>query len=39
VRAEVIRLACGRPVDSDVPLARWSSVEFAREIVTRGICE
>jgi hypothetical protein len=35
----VIRLACERPADSDVPLARWSSVELAREIVTRGICE
>jgi len=39
VRAEVIRLACERPADSDVPLARWSSTELAREAVTRGICE
>jgi hypothetical protein len=35
----VIRLACERPADSDVPLARWSSSELAREAVTRGICE
>jgi hypothetical protein len=37
MRAEVIRLACERPADCDVPLARWSSV--AREAVARGICE
>jgi hypothetical protein len=35
----VIRLACERLVDSDVPLARWSSEELAREAVARGICE
>jgi hypothetical protein len=35
----VIRLACERPSESDVPLARWSSAELAREAVTRGICE
>jgi transposase len=39
VRAEVIRLACELPVDSQVPLARWSSAELAREAVARGICE
>ena len=39
VRAEVIRLACERPAESDVPLARWSSSELAREAVARGICE
>jgi hypothetical protein len=39
VRAEVIRLACERPAESEVPLARWSSAELAREAVTRGICE
>jgi hypothetical protein len=39
VRAEVIRLACELPADSDVPLARWSSVELAREAVARGIAE
>src|SRR5450755_1243151 len=39
VRAEVIRLACERPADSLVPLARWSSSELAREAVARGICE
>lgn len=35
----MIRLACERPVDSQVPLARWSSSELAAEVVTRGICE
>jgi hypothetical protein len=35
----VIRLACERPADSQVPLARWSSSELAAEVVTRGICE
>jgi hypothetical protein len=39
VRAEVIRLACERPSDSEVPLARRSSAELAAEAVTRGICE
>src|ERR1700737_1863522 len=39
VRAEVIRLACERPADSEVPLARWSSSELAAEVVSRGICE
>jgi hypothetical protein len=39
VRAEVIRLACEQPVDRDVPLARWSSSELAREAVARGIAE
>jgi hypothetical protein len=35
----VIRLACERPVDEDVPLARWSSPELAAEAVARGIAE
>jgi hypothetical protein len=35
----VIRLACERPVESVVPLARWSSAELAAEVITRGICE
>jgi len=35
----VIRLACERPAASEVPLARWSSAELAREAVARGICE
>lgn len=39
VRAEVIRLACERPADSLVPLARWSSAGLAAEVVARGICE
>lgn len=39
MRAEVIRLACERPAESEVPLARWSSTELAHEAVARGICE
>jgi hypothetical protein len=39
VRAEVIRLACERPVNEGVPLARWSSPELAAEAVARGIAE
>jgi DDE superfamily endonuclease len=35
----VIRLACERPADSQVPLARWTSAELAAEAITRGICE
>ena len=35
----MIRLACERPADSEVPLARWSSTELAAEVVSRGICE
>ena len=35
----MIRLACERPTDSSVPLARWSSTELAREAIARGICE
>jgi hypothetical protein len=39
VRAEVIAMACELPVESGVPLSRWSSSELAREAVTRGIVE
>lgn len=39
MRAEVIRLACELPDESNVPLARWSSAELAREAVRCGICE
>ena len=35
----MIRLACERPADSDVPLARWSSSELTAEVILRGICE
>ncbi len=35
----MIRLACELPAESEVPLARWSSAELAREAVARGICE
>ena len=39
VRAEVIAMACELPVESGVPLSRWSSSELAREAITRGIVE
>jgi DDE superfamily endonuclease len=32
-------MACSLPVDSGVPLSRWSSSELAREAITRGIVE
>jgi hypothetical protein len=32
-------MACELPAESQVPLARWSSTELAREAVSRGICE
>jgi hypothetical protein len=32
-------MACELPVDSGVPLSRWSSMELAREAITRGIVE
>src|SRR5450432_4034461 len=32
-------MACELPVDSGVPVSRWSSSELAREAITRGICE
>jgi hypothetical protein len=35
----VIRLACERPADSEVPLARWSAIELAAQVISRGICE
>jgi DDE superfamily endonuclease len=35
----VIRLACERPTEEGVPLARWSAPELAAEAVARGIAE
>ena len=35
----MIRLACELPAECQLPLARWSSSELAREAVARGICE
>ena len=32
-------MACELPVESGVPLSRWSSSELAREAITRGIVE
>jgi transposase len=39
VVAEVKALACELPAQSEVPLARWSCPELAREAIARGICE
>ncbi len=39
VVAEVKALACELPTRAEVPLARWSSPELAREAVARGVCE
>jgi transposase len=38
VVAEVKALACELPTQAEVPLARWSCPELAREAVDRGIC-
>jgi len=38
VVAEVKALACELPTQSEVPLARWSCPELAREATGRGIC-
>jgi hypothetical protein len=37
--AEVKALACELPAQAEVPLARWSCPELAREAVARGVCE
>jgi hypothetical protein len=39
VVAEVKALACELPTQAEVPLARWSCPELAREAVARGVCE
>src|SRR5437867_5451045 len=37
VAVEVKRIACERPMDAGVPLARWSLPDLRREVLTRGI--
>ncbi|HQZ40482.1 MAG TPA: hypothetical protein PLH72_15720 [Vicinamibacterales bacterium] len=37
VVVEVKRIACERPMDAGVPLARWSLPDLRREVLTRGI--
>lgn len=37
VAVEVKRIACERPMDVGIPLARWSLPELRREVVTRGV--
>lgn len=39
VVAEVKALACELPAQADVPLARWSCPELARQAVADGVCE
>jgi len=37
VVVEVKRIACERPMDAGVPLARWSLPDLHREVLTRGL--
>ena len=37
VVVEVKRIACERPMDAGVPLARWSLPELHREVLARGL--
>jgi hypothetical protein len=37
VIVEVKRIACERPVDAGVPLARWSLTDLHREVLARGL--
>jgi hypothetical protein len=37
VVVEVKRIACERPMDGGVPLARWSLSELRREVLARGL--
>ena len=37
VVVEVKRIACERPMDAGVPLARWSLTELHRKVLTRGV--
>ena len=36
VRAQATALACSRPQDEEVPLARWSNAELARRLIALG---
>jgi transposase len=37
VRAQATALACSRPREEGVPLARWSNAEIARRLITLGV--
>jgi hypothetical protein len=37
VKAQATMLACSRPREKDVPLARWSSAEIAQRLVALGV--
>jgi transposase len=38
-RGEVKALACALPTQAEVPLARWSCPQLARQAVASGVCE
>ncbi|WP_038296369.1 helix-turn-helix domain-containing protein, partial [[Scytonema hofmanni] UTEX B 1581] len=37
VKAQVTAIACSKPTDFDIPLARWSCSDIAAHLVTLGI--
>lgn len=37
IRAQVSAIACSKPTDFDVPLARWSCSDIAAQLITLGI--
>lgn len=37
VRAQVTAIACSKPTDFDIPLARWSCSDIATHLITLGI--
>ena len=37
VRAQVTAIACSKPTDFDIPLARWSYSDIATQLITLGI--
>jgi hypothetical protein len=37
VVVEIKRIACERPMDAGVPLARWSLSDFRQEVLARGL--
>jgi transposase len=37
VRAQAVALACSRPQEQEVPLARWSAREIARRLIALGL--
>ncbi|WP_026735982.1 hypothetical protein [Fischerella sp. PCC 9605] len=37
VRAQVTAIACSKPADFDIPLAKWSCSDIATQLITLGI--